>query len=516
MIRLLKRMGLVAVGVLFSACYTHAVSVLDLFPDTGVPSRSGEASCSFDYAPSGSTWNPSVSEAHVFLASIKGSGFQLGIGKGGQIYSLRGPYGESVAPQRPTSPWNDEVWQIVITAESLIIPVQNYQNATPAERKAEVWNATFPFMYFVHQSGIYTKGAGMDGGRAAAPFYSPCFRKRWNPKTRTLELVNWIQQARTPCAWKSGVLVYTAYRDVGDGILEVNNVIHNFGSEFLSFQNIPWGGVRDSSLPQTAITKADGSWAAAEGIYGWTDIPSRDLVDTGGWMAWAQSLTNDASPALALVFGTDRNDVSNGKRVDEAIRWGKAGTGEAAALRDYAVAERLSHARIKTGTSWSVRWYLVSGEWGKVRKNAGALSEKCGISQIEFASSSRQNVWVDGGRGSTAGRGKPWARFVAFPVEGTVPVFLLEDKRSGKQVITADPYALAETEPFPNPFPEDFKHHDKYDNRVLYKQYVPHIGYEDLLGYAYTAKPESKAARKIPQPDGVMLHESAKELWLAE
>ena len=500
--------------ICFATLSGQGASVLDIFPDTGVPSVPGKASCSFDYAPCGSTWHAEVSEKQVFLASVKSKDWELGVGKGGQIYSLRGPYGESIPPQRPTSPWNDEVWQIVVTDESLIGPVQDYQNAMPPERRGEVWNATFPFMYFVHQAGIYTAGAGEDSSSAPAPFYSPCLRKRWDAKTRTLELVNWMQQARTPCAWKSGVLTYSAYRDLGDGVLEVNNVVHHFGNEFLSFQNIPWGGVRHSSLPHIVMSSADGSWKAVPGIYGWTDIPTRHLVDSGGWIAWTQNPTNAASPTLALVFGTDEINMSNGKRKDEAIRWGKAGTGEAADIRDYSVAERMSHAPIRKGTSWSVRWYLVSGDFGKVPQAAAKLAGKAGISRLRHSSIPRQDAWVDKGRINTDGKGARWARFMAFPVKDTAPVFLITDKRNGKQVITADPYVLAETEPFPNPFPETFEQRKIYDNRVLYKQYAPHIGYENLLGYAYASKPDGEGVHRIPAPEGVMLDASAKMLWL--
>ena len=95
-------------------------SVLDLFPDSGLASSAKDSSCSFTYKPSGSKWKETLNEEDVFLASIKGDGWQLGVGKGGHLYSLRGVYGESVAPQRIKSPWNDEVWQVVATNEDLI------------------------------------------------------------------------------------------------------------------------------------------------------------------------------------------------------------------------------------------------------------------------------------------------------------------------------------------------------------------------------------------------------------
>jgi hypothetical protein len=468
-----------AVTSLLSACQAKQASVLDIFPDTGVEAVPGNAACSFEYEPSGSAWTDGVDETQVFLASIKSGDWTLGIGKGGQIYSLRGPYGESVPPQRVESPWNDEVWQIVVTDESLIGPVQDYQNAN-RDNWNEIWNATFPLMYFVHQAGIYTKGAGFDGGAVAAPFYSPCLRKRWNAQTRTLELVNWMQQARTPCVWKSGVLIYTAYRDLGEGRIEVNQVLHNFGTETLSFMNIPWGGVRHSSLPLAVMSNPDGSWQEAPGLYGWTDIPTRNLVDTGGWMAWTQDAAKEGSPTLGIVFGTDREDTSNGKRKDEAIRWGNAGNDK---VRDYEVCERMTHAKAGPGDSLSIRWYFVSGEFSKVRKQAAELSGKAGVRAIDFDADARQPVWIEDGSVVTDGAGEPWIRLHAFPAEGTVPVFLLKDKRTGEQLITTDPYALAETEPFPNPLPEDLEIHDTYNDRVVYKQYAPHIGYENLLGY---------------------------------
>ncbi len=500
-----QAMFTVATVFLLTACHAKGVSVLDIFPDSGVKVAPTEAVCSFDYEPSGSQWIDGVDETSVFLASVKGDGWRLGIGKGGQIYSLRGPFGESVPPQREASPWNDEVWQAVITSEELIGPVHDYQNANPQMREV-----TTPLMYFIHQAGIYTKGAGVDNGTAPAPFYSPCLRKRWNSETRSLEVVNWMQQAHTPCVWKSGVLIYTAYRDLGEGVVEVNQVIHNFGTETLGFLNTPWGGVRHSSLPYAIISNPDGSWEEAKGIWDWTGIPTRALHQTGGWEAWTQDPGKDDSPALALVFGMSRPGLSKKEANDQVIRWGTAGDNE---VRDYQVTERICHIRVAPGDSLAIRWHLVAGEFLKVRTLAAELAEKAGVQRLQFDCSAKQPVWLSGGKVATEGEGEPWIELCAFPAKGTVPVFLLEDKRTGEQIITADPYALAETESYPNPLPADLKIHDIYDNRVVYKQYAPHIGYENLLGYAYPAKPAGRNVQKIKCPEGVVLHDSAQKLW---
>ncbi len=490
-------------------------SVLDLFPDTGVKPVAGSAeavsSCSFSYVPSGATWREGLDEKDVFFASIKGDGWVMGVGKGGSIYSLNGPYGESVPPQRIESPWNDEVWQTVATNEDLIGPIHEYQG-----KHRDQYRVTEPLMYFIHQSGIYTPGAkNSDGGKASA-FYSPTLRKRWNAETKTLELVSWMQQAHTPCVWKSGLLIYTAYRDLGGGILEVNKVLHNFGTEKMNYTNTPWGGIRHSSMPHGIMSKPDGGSEAIDGVYGWTNIPTRNLVDTGGWMAWTQDPKNEASPSLALVFGDDSNDVSKGRRMDEAIRWGKAGSGPRSNIRDYQVTERMGHPAIKPGESWSIRWYMVSGSLADVRKHAANLADKALIAPIKYQDSPAQALWIEQGIINTEAKGKQWGSLLAFPEEGSVPVFLLKDKRNDQQLVSADIYALADSEPYPNPLPKDHPEYPRYQNRVIYRQYSPHIGYESLLGYARVKQAANTSAAKIKVPEGVELHESAKDLWFAE
>jgi hypothetical protein len=497
-----QAMASVVLVLFLTACQAIEASVLDIFPESGVPLAPEEAVCSFDYEPSGSQWIAGVDEISVFLASVKGDGWRLGIGKGGQIYTFRGPFGESVPPQRVESPWNDEVWQFVATNEKLIGPLQNYQNANPRQRAP-----TLPLMFFIHQAGIYTTAAGLNSGSAPAPFYSPCLRKRWNAGTRTLELVNWIQQARTPCVWKSGLLVYSAYRDCGDGIIEINQVVHNFGAETLTFLNTPWGGVRKSTLPHTVLSRPDGSWEVVDGRFGWTDIPTRPLAEAGGWMAYVQDPERQSSPALGLVFGAPGGKARRG---DELIRWGTAGEKG----RDYEIAERISKTPIAPGQSLSIRWYLIAGEFPQVRKRATGLLAQARIARIEFDSRPRQSVWIHEGRVVTDGTGDPWIQLHAFPANDTVPVFLLIDKRTGQQILSADPYALAETEPFPNPLPSDFNGRSLYDNRVIYKQNAPHIGYENLLGYAYPEKPAGRNVQKINGPDGIVLNQSGQNLWV--
>jgi hypothetical protein len=80
--------------------------ILDVFPPsvaTVEKDRQGLTSISLDYTPSTSLWAEGLDEKQVFHAQIQhdqneNNSFTLRIGKGGQVYSLRGPFGESVPP----------------------------------------------------------------------------------------------------------------------------------------------------------------------------------------------------------------------------------------------------------------------------------------------------------------------------------------------------------------------------------------------------------------------------------
>ena len=489
-------------------------SVLDVFPESGNAPAPEEVTCSFNYQPSGSVWNPRVDEKLVFLASIKSTNWQLGIGKGGQIYSLRGPYGESIPPQREVSPWNDEVWQLVATSEALAVPIQNYQIANP-----ESWSSVYPLLYFVHQSGIYIQGDGHDGGSASAPFYSPCLRKRWDPKTKTLELVNWMQQARSPCVWKSELLVYTSYRDIGGGAIEITQILYNFGELPVDYLSSPWGGVRKSSLPHTVVSKPDGSWEKVEGVWGWNENRERAVTESGGWAAWVGDVGDDNSPALALVFGT--RNVPSGKKITPApnipyrvegtrlFLWGTSGDG---APRDYEVAEQATKVMLGRGESLAIRWYLISGNFSEVRARAAKLGDSAGIEPIAFKADAVQSVWVSDGKVNTSGEGACWGGFAAFPAPGCVPVFLVTDKKTGVQTVTADIYAFSPTKAFLNPLPENHSAHAVYQNRVNHSQYTADVDYEDILGFAFKDETDGLATKPIEVPKGVRLHDSAKGL----
>jgi len=151
----------------------HSISLDRVLIEDMVPQ--GSAACgnmdgsattsSFDYTASGSYWDAysSADEPNVFLASLHHQDtnpnrtYTVRFGKGGNIYSLIGPYGEAIPPQgngahNPTnggSHFVDEVLQSV---------------SVPLDR-----GGTFAARFYVHQAGMYTDDATLGG----VPFYSP-------------------------------------------------------------------------------------------------------------------------------------------------------------------------------------------------------------------------------------------------------------------------------------------------------------------------------------------------------
>jgi hypothetical protein len=479
--------------------------VLSAIPGGGFTQSAGNATCSFDYNPSGSSWIAGVSEEDVFFASMNSSsGWRLGVGKGGQVYSLRGSFGEAIPPQRVDAPWVDEAWQFVATSLDLVSPVHEFQSVGSAQRLLG-----FPIQFFIHQSGIYRGSLAGNSlvGSPSIQFYSPILKKHWNPATRTLSLVSWSQMARSPNVWKSGMLTYASYRDLGNGAIEVTNFVTNFGDQDLTFINTPWGGARPSTFPETVLSQREGTWSiAAQGLYGSnTPILARD---TSGWQAWVQNSTQEQSDSLAVVFGNQPlPSVSDQdwKRFWTVLTYGLTHVG-----RDYAVSSIQNNIRLQAGQSLACRWHLVVGPFGQTRSKASALAPHAGLWTPETDASVVSPVWITGATPSSTGTGSPAFYLYAQPIPGTVPVFAMEDTRTGRVFATLDPYELCPTAPYPNPLPTSHAQYALYQNRVVHYQYQSPGQLKELLGYARREASSSGSTMNILLPG---VNNSNLSLW---
>jgi len=246
-------------------------AILSLFPDStfdSEPRSQGEAKLSQQFSAGKSLWKEGLDETKVFHGEMihaqeKSNSFSLRMGKGGQIYSLRGPFGESVPPSwrkdgAKQSPWNDEVWQFVAVCTK-------YNGFDHAQKAADVPEATLEKMkqsgfadsFFVHNSGAY-----IDNGLRFDSLYCPLLSAEMDQAGRCFRMLNWGLVPQTKTIHRSPILFYTQVRDAGDGVIELTWVVHNFSVredvvfDHLNAPGFPVCRFAMSALPMEAWSNA--------------------------------------------------------------------------------------------------------------------------------------------------------------------------------------------------------------------------------------------------------------------
>jgi len=310
-----------------------------------------------EHSPSTSFWAiDSFPENLVFQAQMNyessfdtNESYQIRIGKGGHIYSFVGAFGESIPPQwRPEAwvkpsygggtsyaPWVDEVWQLVCVNSQLNSPPDS--------------------SYFIHQSGVYLKTP-----EQSEPFYSPVVAEYYSEAGNSYSIVNWGQQAHTEdlvnTGYRSGLLYYTKYTSIGKGIIQVENMIYNFGQDEITFLNAPWGLVRNSSLDHFFVSTPSNNYILSPGRFG--QVPVVPVSTTGGWMAYSNHPQGNTS-ALGMVHPITTNTKTN------IFRYGDAGDlNNPNNLRDGHVLSMIRRpfpGQLGFGKSLSFRYFFVLG-----------------------------------------------------------------------------------------------------------------------------------------------------------
>jgi len=403
-----------------------------------------------NYSPNASTWAISdvFSDSIVFQAEMayQHSGdptksYQMRIGKGGQIYSLRGVFGESVPPQwrspkqvgdafhvNASAPWVDEVWQMVA--------VDTKQNSPENDES-----------YFIHQSGVYLKNADQK-----EPFYSPIVADFHDAKTQSYRVVNWGQHAHTSdnltAKHTTDILYYTSYTNLGDGIIQVDGMIYNFGKDNIDHINMPWGGVRISSLEHFFVSNPDGTYT--ERIEKYANKTAIDkLANTDGWMIYSGDKTGNA-PAFGLVFGTDE------KKDNVLFRYGYAGQKIKNNPRNYnvfAITRKFKDNPISFGKSARFRYFYVVGATTEAVKNTilenklndliienTNIPEKKEVSEIHYQVTKKKGKFqispIDSSEGDALS-------LRAQPYSDSYPLFFMKSS-DGRTVITSNQYYFSD------------------------------------------------------------------------
>lgn len=395
-----------------------------------------------EYSPTNSTWAVSdfFSEDIVFQAELNykhtnpNQSYQLRIGKGGQIYSFRGAFGESVPPQwrnpnkknaskkaAAQAPWVDEVWQMVA--------VDTRKNDRKNKQK-----------YFIHQAGVYLKNADQ-----SAPFYSPILAEFHNEKEQSYSIVNWGQQAHTEdnltAGFTSSILYYTKYTNIGNGIVQVDCMFYNFGNDVINHINTPWGGVRVSSLEYLFISNPDNTYQKEMKRFGQKRENIHHVSETGGWVAYSADDFGNSS-ALGLVFNRGSLNGQN------KMVYGYAGGIKRPNPRDYnvfTIVRRRMKQPISFGKSMSFRYFYVLENSVEAIKNSVIKHEltsktieanytptKEEVADVYYeVSNNGKNIQV-----TEAATG--W-KLKARPYQNSYPIFLISSN-NGATIITSNQY----------------------------------------------------------------------------
>jgi len=234
----------------------------------------------FTHSVSPSFWDPIALpyEDDIFLAEMsnvnsenQNKSWAIRLGQSGNLYSFRGAYGEAIPPQYYVNgQFVDEVTQ------SVSVSLEN--NNDPSNP------------YFIHQSGVYMRDGDYTYDN---PFFSPSLAKYCSDKECSFG--SWGQQAHLPTTHKSDVLYFNSYRDCGDGIIETTSVFHNnadlITGDSVNYLNVPWGGVRYSTLRDLLLSKPDGSMEVQFqlGAWGGPDL-IRNIEDTGGFSTFGEEV----------------------------------------------------------------------------------------------------------------------------------------------------------------------------------------------------------------------------------
>lgn len=491
---------------------------LDVFPAStvGVHSINGATHFQTEYSPSPSVWDDRIDEAAVFQVEMQhqqspADSFQLRMGKGGQIYSLRGSFGESLPPswRKPggkLSPWNDEVWQFVAvcTQYNGIKTLranrrQSEQDSSQVEAvKNQLSELGLSDTFFVHNSGAYIPNSS-----ELKSLYCPLLAYEIDEEARAIRMLNWGLVPQIRSVHRSPLLYYTQIRDAGDGVIEMTWVVHNFSQrEDVVFDhlNAPWGGTRISSLPLRYVASPEGELLEREGFL--SEHGTVNVRETAGWNLSCQSDADD-SPSLALVYGRDKHlereleRKANGEaycqfkhslyrdwRANEPLyqtEWKDWATRPENSFRNYDVCEIIPKLRIVPGSTIWFRSYLVVGEKAQAMQRAQSLVDHVDYGLLDFD--------ADQCPMTTVVRDGVSMQLFAKPVPNSLPVFEIEHAETGQNVLSTDLYFFVENRSLDLDLPSQHPQRDYFASVRGYFLDRNHSKWKRLVGYAMAERP---------------------------
>ena len=261
----------------------------------------------------------------------------------------------------------------------------------------------------------------------------------------------------------------------------------------MDFFNLPWMGIRASSLPAMLLSSPDGRYHAVGGVFGTgKDKYGVDFKQTGGWAAFINEKTNQT---LTIVFGKDKHlgKVSY-QYAPSSWQWGA--TTSPPNLRDSNIGTTNQFIKLPPGGAYYYRYYLIIGKIGKTSLYASQLVDKVDYGMLDFnennsplipyylvANELGQSILTNEAQGQP-----PLLYTYAMPVKNSVPLFLVQSTVTQLYKLTFDPNLLSTQFPFKNPYKPADPQYALYQNRITYKPYDGNTNYVGFLGYVMPAQ----------------------------
>lgn len=456
--------------------------LIGVFPEGKLFATDTNGSCLVDtnFAAAGSTWQfpywePLVYEATMthFESSAPQSSWTLGLGRGGQIYSLQNPLiGETIPPQIAASgvasAWIDDTW----------LPVIGSHHNDPATD-----HDSQPGLYQLQVSGNgspveYEQPVQQGFHYVPELLFNAPLLAQANDAT-SCSMINWLQSpsvqetagGQIGVTTPSGVVAEARYKDIGFGAFQTTVMFANFSdTEIYGSMGTPWGGVRSSVLKfvwrNLAISTNNGVFQVSP--------PDLDFdADTAGnasqwseknWGVWSNYIagigatpgyfvmstgTNSSSPAMALVFGTNANP-----NLFVGLGYGGPLT------RDFTVIAMGDNTAVQPHQVYWYRSYYLFDSLGDIPSLINRLGLVQDASQrgfTNFATNAIAQVSWNFSRSNDPtsclvavsniapyrclanGAGYPLT-FWSCPVANSYPVFYTRRKSDGRRAISSDPY----------------------------------------------------------------------------
>lgn len=399
-------------------------------------------------------WRNQISESSVYHALLQKRSengeedWEVGISKGGQLYSWRGPWGEALPPQ--FIPWHDDIWQ----ATAFSTEVEERRRELEQVDKGHSGGS------FVHGAGTFTTL----NPPASIMFSSPLLARWYSAEENAYYVVNWGQCPSMPTVYEHKILFYSRYKYIGQGVLEVTNAVYNFGDIHYGRAGAPWGGVRNSVYPDIMISRPDGTHEFRDQCYG-EDGCNLDPGASGGWVGAVQDRNDPSSHAFGFIYG------------DHQMSYGRCGRDKTKVSgitkRDYIVMASNVKGELPPGAGYWTQYFLTVGNQRQVVANCKAYADKPrdGDLLISESCASLAELFVDKEGLLTREPQQdstPVCRVYNVPVKHSAPLFRIKELPSGKDVISTDPYALSYRKDWVNTLPKGHMFHDEFEGRKRY------------------------------------------------